>query len=229
MIVITSANLLRAIWMPNEICNARAATPAPKRDEKTLRPEPRMVRLVSRFLAAVLIGVGLTLAGQSYGEQLNDMIMGWAPSLAWLLPAQSPKKTAEGAVSSDVAQQIKLIAVDLASVRRNMGQLAANQDQFAAKQEQMNQSIATGSRSSKMSDSKLLHRLHPSRRILRRTIHRNHPRAERMRLRAFCRYDRTYSTDVRQLMRGCRTEAALSSAALSPGGRQSHNIAAKMM
>jgi len=143
MIVITSANLLRAIWMPNEICNARAATPAPKRDEKTLRPEPRMVRLVSRFLAAVLIGVGLTLAGQSYGEQLNDMIMGWAPSLAWLLPAQSPKKTAEDAVSSDVAQQIKLIAVDLASVRRNMGQLAANQDQFAAKQEQMNQSIAT--------------------------------------------------------------------------------------
>ena len=178
----------------------------------------RMVRLVSRFLAAVLIGVGLTLAGQSYGEQLNDMIMGWAPSLAWLLPAQSPKKTAEGAVSSDVAQQIKLIAVDLASVRRNMGQLAANQDQFAAKQEQMNQSIATGSRSSKMSDSKLLHRLHPSRRILRRTIHRNHPRAERMRLRAFCRYDRTYSTDV-----------ALSSAALSPGGRQTHSIAAKMM
>jgi transcription elongation GreA/GreB family factor len=59
------------------------------------------------------------------------------------LPAQTPKKTAEGAVSSDVAQQIKLIAVDLASVRRNMGQLAANQDQFAAKQEQMNQSIAT--------------------------------------------------------------------------------------
>ena len=152
----------------------------------------RMVRSVSRFLAAVLIGVGLTLAGQSYGEQLNDMIMGWAPSLAWLLPAQSPKKTAEGAVSSDVAQQIKLIAVDLASVRRNMGQLAANQDQFAAKQEQMNQSIATGSRSSKMSDSKLLHRLHPSRRILRRTIRRNLPRAERMGLRAFsARYGRT--------------------------------------
>jgi len=35
-----------------------------------------------------------------------------------------------------------LIAVDLAIVRRNIGQLAANQDQFAAKQEQMNQNIA---------------------------------------------------------------------------------------
>ena len=46
-------------------------------------------------------------------------------------------------MSSEVAQQIKLIAVDLAIVRRNIGQLAANQDQFAARQEQMNQNIAT--------------------------------------------------------------------------------------
>ena len=46
-------------------------------------------------------------------------------------------------MSSEVAQQIKLIAVDLAIVRRNIGQLAANQDQFAARQAQMNQNIAT--------------------------------------------------------------------------------------
>jgi hypothetical protein len=103
----------------------------------------RMVRSVSRFFAAILIGVALTLAGQSYSEQLNEMITVWVPSVAWLLPAQSPNKTADGAVSSELAQQIKLIAVDLAIVRRSMGQLAANQDQFAAKQEQMNQSIAT--------------------------------------------------------------------------------------
>lgn len=32
----------------------------------------RMLRSVGRFFAAVLIGVGLTLAGQSYSEQLND-------------------------------------------------------------------------------------------------------------------------------------------------------------
>jgi septal ring factor EnvC (AmiA/AmiB activator) len=103
----------------------------------------RMVRSVSRFFAAVLIGVALTLAGQSYSEQLNEMIAGWAPSLASLLPVQSSKQTAEGAASSELAQQIKLIAVDLAIVRRSVGQLAANQDQFAAKQEQMNQNIAT--------------------------------------------------------------------------------------
>jgi hypothetical protein len=42
-----------------------------------------------------------------------------------------------------MAQQIKLIAVDLAIVRRNVGQLATNQDQFAAKQEQISQNLAT--------------------------------------------------------------------------------------
>jgi hypothetical protein len=102
-----------------------------------------MVRSVSRFFAVLLIGVGLTLGWQSYSEQLNEIITGWAPSLAWLLPAPSPNKTPEAAISSEVAQQIKLIAVDVAIVRRNLGQLAVNQDQFAAKQEQMNQNIAT--------------------------------------------------------------------------------------
>jgi phospholipase/lecithinase/hemolysin len=117
----------------------------PQRQNAMKKPSVanRMARSVSRFFAAVLSGVGLTLAGQSYSDQLNEMITGWAPSLAWLLPAQNPKKTAEAAVSSEVAQQIKLIAVDLAIVRRSVGQLAANQDQFAAKQEQMNQNIAT--------------------------------------------------------------------------------------
>lgn len=102
----------------------------------------RMVRSVSRFFVAILIGVGLTLAGQAYSEQLNEIITGWAPSLASLLPAPSANKSAEAAISSEVAQQIKLIAVDLAIVRRNIGQVAANQDQFAARQEQMNQNIA---------------------------------------------------------------------------------------
>lgn len=104
----------------------------------------RMARSVSRFFAAILIGVALTLAGQFYSEQLSEIIAGWAPSLASLLPpAQGSKQAAESAGSSELAQQVKLIAADLAIVRRSMGQLAANQDQFAAKQEQMNQSIAT--------------------------------------------------------------------------------------
>jgi len=115
----------------------------PQRQTPVKRPSVanRMVRSASRFFTAVLIGVALTLVGQSYSEQLTEMITGWAPSLASLLPAQGPMKT-DGAASSELTQQIKLIAVDLSIVRRSVGQLAANQDQFAAKQEQMNQNIA---------------------------------------------------------------------------------------
>jgi hypothetical protein len=51
--------------------------------------------VMTRFLLAVLIGIGLTLAWQSYGEDAKqivgpwarDTIMSQAPSLAWLLPS----------------------------------------------------------------------------------------------------------------------------------------------
>jgi hypothetical protein len=124
--------------------NERRRRPPPRQNPVS-RPSVagRMVRAVSRFVAAVLIGVGLTLAWQSHADDVNAVVAAWAPPLAWLLPAPSPKQPAEAVISSDVAQQIKLIAVDLAIARRNIGQLAANQDQFAARQEQMNQNIAT--------------------------------------------------------------------------------------
>src|SRR5215472_8122232 len=102
----------------------------------------RVARSVVRFVVAILIGVGLTLGWQSHADDLTEIVTNWAPSLASLLPAQAPKKSAESAIAPDVAQQIKSMAIDLATVRRNVGQLAANQDQFAAKQEQMNQNIA---------------------------------------------------------------------------------------
>ena len=65
---------------------------------------------MARFLLAVLIGIGLTLAWQSYGEDAKRVVGPWArdmitsnvPSLAWLLPSRTeppsrvddaPKKT----------------------------------------------------------------------------------------------------------------------------------------
>ena len=120
-----------------------------QRVRRLRRPDPvkrasigsRIVRSVIRFAVAILIGVGLTLALQSYADELSEVVATWAPSVAWLLPSQAPKQSAESAVASEVAQQIKLIAIDLAIVRRNAGQLAANQDQFAAKLEQINQNL----------------------------------------------------------------------------------------
>jgi uncharacterized small protein (DUF1192 family) len=65
---------------------------------------------MARLLLAVLIGIGLTLAWQSYGEDVKRVVGPWArdmitsnvPSLAWLLPSRTeppsrvddaPKKT----------------------------------------------------------------------------------------------------------------------------------------
>jgi hypothetical protein len=102
----------------------------------------RILKSLARFFAAVLIGIGLTLAWQSYGEQAKEFTTTLAPSLAWLLPAENPK-TAPEVTPSNLMQQMKLIAVDVAIMRRNLGQLAAGQEQFAAKQDQMSRNIAS--------------------------------------------------------------------------------------
>ena len=102
----------------------------------------RIFRSLARFAAVVLIGVGLTLAWQSYGEQANEFARTSVPSLAWLLPAENVKKSPEATASSELMQQIRLIAVDVAIARRNLGQLAATQEQIAAAQDQISRNIA---------------------------------------------------------------------------------------
>jgi hypothetical protein len=102
----------------------------------------RIFRSLARFVAVVLIGVGLTLAWQSYGEQAKEFARTSAPSLAWLLPAENAKKSPEATASSELMQQMKLIAVDVAIARRNLGQLAATQEQIAAAQDQISRNIA---------------------------------------------------------------------------------------
>lgn len=126
-----------------DLRNQRVRRPQRQGTIKRASITSRIMRSAIRFVATILIGVGLTLLWQSHTDELTELVADWAPSLAWLMPSPAPKQPAETAVASEVAQQIKLIAVDLAIVRRNVGQLAANQDQFAAKQERFNQSLAT--------------------------------------------------------------------------------------
>ena len=97
----------------------------------------RIIRTLGRFCVAVLIGVGATLAWQSYG---GEMVRAWAPSLGWLAPASPP---GPAVTSTELQQQLKPMAIDLALVRRSEEQLAANQDQLARKQDQMTQAFAT--------------------------------------------------------------------------------------
>jgi hypothetical protein len=116
-----------------------------RRHDAMRRPSigARILKSLARFFAAVLIGIGLTLAWQSYGEQAKELTTTLAPSLAWLLPAETAKTAPEVTTSSNLMQQMRLIAVDVAIVRRNLGLLAAGQEQFAAKQDQMSRNIAS--------------------------------------------------------------------------------------
>jgi len=101
----------------------------------------RMLRTIARFLAAVLIGVGVTLAWQSYGDEAKLMVATWAPSLDWLVPQTTGSPKLTSATVPDLVLQLKPLSLDLAIVRRNLEQLVANQEQLAARQQQMAQSI----------------------------------------------------------------------------------------
>ena len=88
----------------------------------------RIFRTVTRFLIAVLIGVGATLAWQSHGDEAKETIRTWAPSLGWLLSVSAPTSPAAAATSRELVQEIEHIARDLAIVRRSVEQLAAKQE-----------------------------------------------------------------------------------------------------
>ena len=108
----------------------------------------RTSRAFARYSIVFLIGIGVTLAWQSYGDEAMEMVRTEAPSLAWLLPVSTAKSPADGqwsaaATSAELVQQLKPVALDLVIVRRSVEQLAAKIEQLAAKQDQMAQNIAT--------------------------------------------------------------------------------------
>jgi hypothetical protein len=127
----------------------------------------RMFRAFVRFCIGVLIGVSATLAWQSHGAEAEKIIVTWLPSVARLLPnatsaqvaAPQSAPTAQisapaaAITSSEMTQQLKTMANDLADAQHSLGQLTdiardvastrQNLEQLAARQEQIAQSIAT--------------------------------------------------------------------------------------
>jgi hypothetical protein len=92
----------------------------------------RIVRAVTRFSVAVLIGIGGTLAWQAYGDQAREMAVAQAPSLGWWLSAPKTKPAvAAAAISPDLTQQLAPLAQNLDAMRRSVEQLAARQEQLA--------------------------------------------------------------------------------------------------
>jgi hypothetical protein len=87
------------------------------------QPEPpslirRMLLTVIRFAVTLLIGIGSTLAWQSYGEVARGMVATEAPTLARLLPPTGWPAPAQP-------------AYNLETLRLNIEQLAARQDVMA--------------------------------------------------------------------------------------------------
>jgi len=91
----------------------------------------RMLRSLTRFSIAALIGVGATLGWQSYGDAAKEMVIVRAPTLAWLLSISTTKPPVAAATSPDLVQQLAPLALNLDVVRRAVEQLAAKQEQMA--------------------------------------------------------------------------------------------------
>jgi len=116
---------------------------------------------IVRFLITFGIGVGATLAWQSYGDAAREMIANSSPQLAWLAPpsasiAQNAPDSiapdATGAPTTSAAspdQQLSAVSLDLDAVRQSVDRIATSQeqitrtvDQLVAGQEQMTREIA---------------------------------------------------------------------------------------
>jgi hypothetical protein len=106
-----------------------------RKDDQVASDRPavgrRIFRTLTRFSIAVLIGIGGTLAWQSYGDAAREMAVARAPTLAWLLSVSTTKSPAMAATSPDPVQLLEPLASNLDVVRRSVEQVAAKQDQMA--------------------------------------------------------------------------------------------------
>ena len=90
----------------------------------------RMFRAVTRFVMAVLIGVGATLGWQTYGDAATEMLATQVPTLAYVLSVLPTKQPVAAAVAAAHAPQAEPLAADLDAMRQSVDQLVARQDQM---------------------------------------------------------------------------------------------------
>ena len=87
-----------------------------------------------RFLIAFCVGVAATLAWQSHGDAVRQIIANSYPQLAWLAPEAAVAETVPAAivppVTSPDQQQFKAMSFDLAALRQRVDQIAAGQDRI---------------------------------------------------------------------------------------------------
>jgi len=120
----------------------RAAKPTRRSSRDPLTKRPSLARRVRRgsvrFLIILCLGVGTTLAWQSYGDAARGRIAKSSPQLAWLAPETGPVVSATPNVvtAASVSPDVQQFARDLAAVRQSIdlltGQLAAGQQQMGS-------------------------------------------------------------------------------------------------
>jgi hypothetical protein len=98
----------------------------------------RVVRSAALLLFAVLVGIGGTLACQSYRDEITQVF----PPFGWLSLVSTMKASVPAVTTADLQEQLKPVAIDLALVRRGIEQLTSNQEQLGREQDQMAQNIA---------------------------------------------------------------------------------------
>jgi len=125
---------------PTHLRAAKPIVDASKRsslDPITKRPSfaKRVRRGSARFFIIFCLGVGTTLAWQSYGDVARAMIAKSSPELAWLAPKTVPVvPTASNAVTAPVASpELQQLAFGFAAVRQSVDLLTS---QLAAAQQQ---------------------------------------------------------------------------------------------
>jgi hypothetical protein len=99
-----------------------------------------------RYSIVLLIGIGATLAWQSYGSEAMEMIRTEVPPLAWLLPVSTAKPIhdEQGPATTDASSpQVERLELSLLVLRRSVEQVALMVEQLSAKQDQMAQNIVT--------------------------------------------------------------------------------------
>ena len=138
--------------VPSDIKNWAIHRPSNIQESEKRPIVRRISRAIVRYSIVFLIGIGATLAWQSYGDEAKEMVRTEAPSLAWLLPVSTVKLPPDDQGSTTAAAssaQLERLELSLLVVRRSVEQIAlmveqlsAKQDQLAAKQDQLSH-IAT--------------------------------------------------------------------------------------
>jgi len=84
------------------------------------RARLRLGKLVPfAFVRFFFIGVGATLAWQSYGATAREMMAGWSPHLGWLAPPPTP-------AAASPPEQLVAMSRGLAAMRQDVDKLAAD-------------------------------------------------------------------------------------------------------